>query len=461
MGFVCNTARRRPHLRVGLLIGAALFGAAACEEADGDSVDGFTPVEWKRIKDMEPLSTAAPRNPSNSRAEELELARLGQKLFMDTSFSTAIVVDGPSGLKGEVGKVACVTCHDPKKFFVDSRLNPGGMSHGVNLTGRHSPSLINNAWYEWPNWDGRNDSLVMQGANAPEAPTDVGANRLQYAHVLFRKYRIEYDQAFPTMPLPAELDPMHADAARFPMAGRPKASMDAMDGPWEGMKPEDRRAINQIMYNVGRTLEAYERQLVARNSPFERYVKNGELGALTASAKSGLKLFVGKAACNECHTGPTMSDSKFHNIGVHQRLNAMGMQTVDIGRMDGIARVTGSPYNSAGDFSDDKAAGMTKLAGLMPPAEETRGAFRTPTLHAVAETGPYMHTGAFATLDDVLKFYNDGGGEDGKYSGAKDKKVAKLNLTNTEIADIIEFLRSLTPAPVPAEWQEDTSKKTL
>jgi cytochrome c peroxidase len=418
---------------------------------------GFTLNEWQAVMDVQPLSTPMPKNPANRFADDEKAARLGQMLFMDPEFSAAIRVDGPSGKVGEVGKVACVSCHDPNRSFIDSRTT-GAYSHGVAMTTRSSPALVNLGWYEWINWAGRNDSLAAQGAAAPEAGTDVNTSRLFFAHVLYKKYKDEYESVFGE--LPAALDPMHPEAARFPMAGKPKATMDAPDGPWEKTAPDDRRVINDIMANVGKATEAYERKLVFRNSPFEKFTKGQ--GDLSPAAKRGLKLFVGKAACNECHRGPIMSDNRFHNIGVSETVAAGG--AMDAGRYDEYKRAYNSPWNSFRDYSDDKTHGMRKYAGMdmmSDPPASTKGQFRTPTLHNIADTAPYFHNGSAKSLDEVVHFYNVGGGRAGTFQGVKDPKIAPLGLTAAEEADLVEFLKTLTGTLDTRDWNwgADTSKK--
>jgi len=449
-----GTQISRTWFGVASVLPAAVLASTACNQLSGDDDDGFSAEEWLRINDIAPLGKEMLPNPFNARSNDQNLARFGQMLFFEKEFSGPIKSAGPSGQVGEVGKVGCVTCHDPRRYFIDSRTTDG-VSHGVALTARSAPTLVNLGWYEWITWAGKHDSLCMQGANAPEAPTDVASTRLLYAHVLQRKYREEYNSAFPATPLDEALDPMHPDAARFPMAGKPKATPGDPDGPWEMMAPPDRRLINQIMANVGKATEAYERQLISRGSPFERYIAGDRL-ALGAQAKRGLTLFIGKASCIECHTGPVMSDNRFHNLAVPQKA-PVGMQ--DTGRYGDIPRVLSNPFNGAGEFSDDREAGMRKLMALSVEDTGTRGQFRTPSLHNIAETAPYMHDGSLKTLDDVVRLYNAGGGATGTYPGTRDVKInAKLQLTEGEIADLVEFLKSLTGSPVPDEWARDTAK---
>jgi cytochrome c peroxidase len=126
----------------------------------------------------------------------------------------------------------------------------------------------------------------------------------------------------------------------------------------------------------------------------------------------------------------------------------------DNGRYDDILKFD-SPFSGAGAFSDDVAAGMAKLAGLVQ-TEEMRGQFRTKSLRHVAQTGPYFHDGSVDSLIEVVRHYNRGGALY-NYPGVKDARIVPLDLTDAEIYDIAAFLRTLTGKPVPAELTLDTS----
>jgi len=127
----------------------------------------------------------------------------------------------------------------------------------------------------------------------------------------------------------------------------------------------------------------------------------------------------------------------------------------DTGRFDDVARVLSSSFNGAGAFSDDRVAGMAKLDGLVQ-AEPERGRFRTKGLRNVATTAPYMHNGKLATLEDVVEFYDRGGDPSG-FSGVKDPLVVPLNLSAGEKADLVELLKALSGAEIPAALRADTS----
>jgi cytochrome c peroxidase len=127
--------------------------------------------------------------------------------------------------------------------------------------------------------------------------------------------------------------------------------------------------------NVGRAIAAFERSLVATNSPFDRYIR-GDTSAMTPAQLSGMQRFE-RAGCANCHSGPMFSDYKLHVLGI---------------------------------------ADNTKLAASDTGASGTY-AFRTPSLRNLKYTAPYMHSGVFSSLDDVLQFYNNPGGR-GRGRGA-------------------------------------------
>jgi cytochrome c peroxidase len=156
--------------------------------------------------------------------------------------------------------------------------------------------------------------------------------------------------------------------------------------------------------NVAKAIAAYERTIVTRETPFDRYLR-GDKRALTPQQKRGLILFVSRAACSRCHNGPNLSNDKFHNLGVPPA----GPLKEDVGRYS----VTGT--------------------------ESERRAFKTSALRNVALTPPYMHNGVFSTLEEVVEFYNTGGGDDAN----KDPEIFELHLTDEEQRDLVVFMRAL------------------
>jgi len=156
---------------------------------------------------------------------------------------------------------------------------------------------------------------------------------------------------------------------------------------------------------VAEAIAAFERTIISTNSAFDKFM-TGDNKAMNESAQRGMKILQGKGRCVLCHNGPNFTDNKFHNLGVPQ----IGPLKEDLGR-----------YNVTKQDAD-------------------RGAFKTPTLRSVTETGPYMHDGAFKTLEEVVDFYNKGGGKNPHL----DPFITPLNLTDEEKKDLVEFLKALT-----------------
>jgi len=165
--------------------------------------------------------------------------------------------------------------------------------------------------------------------------------------------------------------------------------------------------------NVTRALAAFQRTLVSFNSRYDRYA-NGDGSALSPQEKRGLKLFLSpKTRCNECHGLPTFANRDFKVIGVPP--------------------VPGAPPDTHKEGAEPGRGGGPN------------GAFKIPTLRNVALTAPYMHNGAFATLEEVLDFYAGGGGRGrGLEVPLQDDKIRKFQLTPQEKEDLIAFLLALT-----------------
>jgi cytochrome c peroxidase len=168
-----------------------------------------------------------------------------------------------------------------------------------------------------------------------------------------------------------------------------------------------------VLDDVARALATYVRTIVAGDSPYDQFAA-GKRSALSESARRGLAVFTGRAGCATCHSGPTFTDEDFHNTGVAWRNGAAstgsGQEPSDIGR----AAVTGR--------------------------DEDRGAFKTPTLREVTRTAPYMHDGSFATLEDVIDYYDRGG----QQNPGLDSRLRPLGLTSQDKRDLGAFLVSLT-----------------
>jgi cytochrome c peroxidase len=163
------------------------------------------------------------------------------------------------------------------------------------------------------------------------------------------------------------------------------------------------------LQGIAEAIAAYERTVISTDSDFDKYV-TGNKRAMTESAIRGMAMFKGKGRCVLCHNGPNFTDNQFHNLGVPQ----VGPLKEDLGR-----------YNVTRD-------------------ERDKGAFKTPTLRSIGETAPYMHDGAFATLETVVDFLDQGGGANSNLSPL----IKKLGLSKGEKSDLIEFLKALSGEPI-------------
>jgi cytochrome c peroxidase len=420
---------------------------------DAPSVDApeplLTPEEVAAIHQLSPLP-AVPADTTNAYADNAAAAALGQMLFFDKSYSGALTVpddgmNGGLGMVGETGKVACHSCHGVgSEALDDQRSRPNNVSLGTDYGTRNALGLVGSSFDAWTNWGGRFDSQWSLPLAVAENPKIMKSTRLAIAHMLYAKYRTEYDAIFP-VPLDASLDPSATDAARFPSSGKPG------DPAFDGMATADQAIVNRIFANFGKALEAYIRLLVRRNSAFDRFVA-GDQTMLAPSEVRGLKLFLGKG-CVTCHAGPNFSDDQFHALVVPQ--TGPHVPASDLGRYQDIPALLASAFNTTGAFSDDPATG--KLTGLAQDASQ-QGQFRTRSLRNVALSGPFMHSGQLATLGDVIDFYDLGGGDPGTTGIVKDPLLAPLQLSALDKFDLEAFLLTLTGEPIAASLLADTSK---
>ncbi len=367
-----------------------------------------------------------PHDPSNAFADDPRAAALGQHLFFDTRFSSN-------------GKVSCATCHQPQLMFTDGM----SLAQGVGRTGRSAPTVLGTAYSPWQFWDGRKDSQWAQALGPLESPVEHGSTRGHYARLVQEHYRTQYEEIFGDMP-------DISDREHFPDAAGPVADPDAL-ALWEAMAPEDREIVTRIYANIGKAIAAYERLILPGASPFDTFVdallkgdKETVQSALTPDEVAGLRLYIGKAGCTECHSGPLFTNNDFHNLGVP----ADEGLPKDEGRALGVQQVLADEFNCLSPYSDATPEQCEELRSVKSTGEELVGAFKTPTLRNIAETAPYMHAGQHVTLSEVVVFYNGGGGT-GDYAGTKDKEIRPLSLTDEEKAALVAFLKTLTGQEVP------------
>jgi cytochrome c peroxidase len=270
-----------------------------------------------------------------------------------------------------------------------------GLPIHASLGTRKTPSLLGAAYLTSLFWDGRRPSLETQALDPLVNPREHGlANHDALRDIVTHEpdYLSLFHQAF-------------------------------------GLAPADIRPAH-----VGQALAAYERTLVAGNSPFDRYAYGHDRNALTPSAVRGLELFRGRANCVACHTIDTGSalftDNRFHSlsVGMTELAERLPALTTAIAR----AREAGGSVDRLVLDAQD-VANLGRFAHTLEPADI--GKFRTPSLRNVALTAPYMHDGSVATLREAveLEIY---------YRGAEASRP--LVLTPREKDDLVAFLEALT-----------------
>jgi cytochrome c peroxidase len=492
------------------LVSCGALDALVCETPQCQ----FSRAEWTALRSLANLGLPPP-DPSNKHVGNPAAERLGQKFYFDTRFSgDATQVDSlrrptphARAPRGQPTGIACATCHVPSRAGIDPTSVPGHVSIGAGLYDVNAQPSVNAAYYTLLYWNGRVDSLWAQALAVAESVVSMAGNRLHIAWVIFEKYRDEYQSVFKDDPLPFDLSSTavasivdgrgqcklglnqqcpapncHSvnDGAtvaclpRFPLEGRPGAIAGCQPGSisepffdaFDCMFEEDRRAVTRVLVNFGKAIAAYEYTLLSRNSAFDQFMEEGPQSTkLSPASQRGARLFVGKAACNECHSTPLFSNNQFENIGVPQVGPGIpteadcpengvcdcvnGKNCLPWGAWDGLSKLRSNTFRRDSAWSD-APSDASRLTWVSKELDDSlKGAWRTPSLRDVALTEPYMHNGIYQTLEEVVWHYNVGGSAAGSV-GTSSKRLRPLGLSDAEQRDLVAFLKSLTGAPLPA-----------
>lgn len=269
-----------------------------------------------------------------------------------------------------------------------------------------------------------------------ENPLEFNSSRVFVAQQVQKLYKADYEQLFGTFP----------DISKFPSVDAANAGCSTLPkDPNARCDKEFDDAVTEIIVNMGKAINAYMRDLSCGPSRFDDWV-HGDQTALTAEEIRGAELFVGKANCVSCHSGPYFSDQKFYNVGLPPASVALFLYLAnDPGASVGFSQMLSDPLNIKGKFSDGDDGRIDFLAS-QSSTESYLGKFRTPMLRCLSLRPSYMHTGQLRSLEDVVQFFNEGGGEAGSFLGIKD--IKPLGLSDNEVTDIVAFLRALDgPGP--------------
>jgi cytochrome c peroxidase len=360
-----------------------------------------------------------PADPSNLWADDPAAAALGHRLFFDSRLSAN-------------GRVSCATCHRPELEFQDGE----ALATGIGMTSRRTMPIAATAYSPWQFWDGRSDSQWAQALGPLENPVEHGVNRTFVVQVVARHYGAEYDAVFGPMPV---LEGVPAAAASVVEPAAIRA--------WQTMAAARQEAVTKAFVNVGKAIAAYERRIGYGPSRFDRYVElllrdgTPPSGVLSAEEIAGLRLFIGKAGCTQCHNGPLLTNHDFHNTGVPE---AAGLPR-DRGRAAGVSEVLEAEFSCRSRYSD--AGGRCPELDFINHAAQSERGFKVPSLRNVAERAPYMHAGQLGSLEEVIAHYSTAPAAPSGHS-----ELRPLQLTPQERTQLVSYLRSLS-GPLAADPQ--------
>ena len=401
-------------MKIYLTILFSLLICSALYSSEKQSSVHFSDEELKAVYTLSPLPEVK-EDPTNKYSKNSKAITFGEDLFNDWRLS-----------KGE--EFACQTCHRVMDHLMSVR----------NDTPIDIPTLWNLGYNKWFFWDGRADTLWAQSLGPIENPKEHNSSRTEIASLISGddNYKKVYNEIFGAIQ-------DFSDKDRFPEPAKPSKDDFEANKNWEKMTAEDRFAVNKVFANTGKALAAFQMTLVSQKTDFDVFVeglkeKNSKkLKALSIPAQRGLKVFIGKGKCISCHSGPSFSDSEFHDTQLPETEIDLGFKNA---RHGGIKEVKASIFNAAGPFSDAPQGVQAKRTKTIKADASNKGQFKTPGLRNIQYTQPYMHTGQFRSLIDVINFYSDMKNS----QESSHPEIEPRNFTEQEKKDLVEFLESLS-----------------
>ncbi|MCF6204557.1 MAG: SCO family protein [Methylococcaceae bacterium] len=326
--------------------------------------------------------------PDNNPISKAKIS-LGKKLFFDRRLSIN-------------NTFSCAMCHIPEQGFSSNE-----MATSVGVEGRtvrrNAPTLYNVAYYQTFFHDGRENTLEQQVWGPLLARNEMANPSIGYVINKINQLP-EYQELFEkTFNRPAGME------------------------------------------TIGQAIASYQRTLNSANSSFDRWFFSKQEKALTQSAQQGYQVFIGKGQCSQCHSltasDALFTDNQFHNTGVgYQRAMKSTKKTIKVQLAPGVfADVDNQVIESV---SESKGNDLGRYEVTQDPAD--RWKYKTPSLRNISLTAPYMHDGSILSLEQIIRFYNQGGIE----NETLDPLIKPLNLSESEIKDLLAFLKSLTGSNV-------------
>ena len=309
---------------------------------------------------------------------------LGRQLFFDTRLSSD-------------NTVSCASCHHPEDGY--GRNTTFGVGVGGQKGGRNSPIAFNRILSSVQFWDGRAATLEDQAKGPIANPIEMANTHDAAVKTLkgIEGYRLQFESIFPGKGI--TIDTVAQAIATFERV--------LVTGPSPADYYEPYANFVKNYRDELKDLDAFKKDDLDSYNQYWSLKRASDANPITASAIRGRELFFGKANCTACHAGANFTDEKYHNIGI-----GMDKPKPDLGRYD-----------------------QTKV-------DKDRGAFKTPTVRNISQTGPYMHDGSLKTLEEVVEWYDKGGHPNPYLSD----KMKKLNLTAQEKEDLVSYMKALQGA---------------
>ena len=352
----------------------------------------LNPQELSQVLSHGPWPVNTVPDPSNKLSGIDEAIEFGRRLFFSTRLS------------GDNSK-SCVSCHAPEDAFASGRVikeNPSDLD-------RNTLSLLNVRYHRWFGWDGGNDNLWAQSIRPIVNNKEMSLPKERLKSVIEGStFKQAYQQFFGDISL-------HSN--------------------------------DLVLVNIGKALAAYQETLITKQTSFDDFRdavarKNWAVAAkYPESSQRGLSLFLGKANCSFCHSGPLFSNGEFHDAGVPYFIRP---GAVDKGRHQGIIDLKRSPFTLASDYNDDPKKEGAWAVNKVATLHSNFGIFRVPSLRNVAKTAPYMHNGSLATLEAVVDHYANINTE--RLHADGEAILKPLNLSKQDAKDLVSFLESLSDA---------------
>ena len=394
MNIVDSISPARFMLRIARAACLAVLAIAACP-APSAAADTARPVfsesEIKRILSHGPWPMPATADPSNRASNKPDAIEFGTRLFFDQRLSGT-------------GEVSCSSCHVPERNWTDNLRRGMGMVEVY----RNTPTLMNLRASRWYGWDGASDSLWAQSLRPIVDQRELASSPKHIAQLVRNDEQLacRYRKVFGAPP------------------------------------PKDDEAV---FVNVGKALAAFLETMVSGRTPFDAFrdaLARGlapAQGGYSEPAQRGLKIFIGKGGCANCHTGPNFTSGEFFKTGL-SRFEPLGQP--DPGRRDGARQLLESRYNLLGRFNDDTSGKSAAHTRALAVSKTAMGDFKVPSLRNLVLTNPYARDGSVDTLAEVVRHYSE---LDPVRLHAKDGKPAvPLKLTAREQNDLVVFLESLS-----------------